>query len=57
LPTAAFSHKAFEEVYYKGKTQNLSLSFKLELGYIGASELKISTVNPKRTSVFHQKPA
>ncbi len=48
----AFAQKAFDAVYYTGKTQNISVQFMLANGYIGGSEIKTTDLKTKKTSKF-----
>jgi hypothetical protein len=52
LPVLAFSQKAYESIYYTGKTQNITVKFTLANGYIGACEVKTTDNKTKKSSKF-----
>lgn len=52
LPVFAYSQKAFEAVYYSGKTQNIEVKFTLADGYIEGCEIKTTDLKTKKTSRF-----
>ncbi len=46
------AQKAYDAVYYTGKTQNITVKLTLANGYIGASEIKTTDSKTKKTSQF-----
>ena len=52
LPVFTSAQKAYDAYYYKGSTQNISVSFTLADGYIAACELKTTDLTSKKTSSF-----
>jgi hypothetical protein len=52
LPRFVFSQKAYEAIYYSGKTENLIVNFTFGDGYIEACEIKTTDLNTKKTSLF-----
>lgn len=48
----AFSQKAYEAIYYSGKTQNINVKFTFAAEYIGASEIMTTDNKTKKTSKF-----
>lgn len=52
FPVLAFSQKAYESVYYKGSTQNITITFDLADGYIAASQIITKDEKTKKTSLF-----
>lgn len=52
LPIVAFSQKAYEAIYYSGKTQNITVKFTLADGYIAGCEIKTTDNKTKKTSKF-----
>ncbi len=51
-PISGHSQKAYEEIYYIGKTQNITAKFTYADGYIGACEIKTIDEKTKRSSRF-----
>jgi hypothetical protein len=52
LPFSAFSQKAYENIYYSGKTKDMRIKLAVADGYIGASELRTTDLKTKKTSRF-----
>ena len=52
MPIAAYSQKAFEAIYYIGKTQNITAKFMYADGYIGACEIKTIDEKTKKSARF-----
>jgi hypothetical protein len=52
IPVLAFSQKAFEAIYYRGSTENISVKFILANGYITASEIQTINRKTKRMTKF-----
>ncbi|WP_118975196.1 hypothetical protein [Taibaiella koreensis] len=50
LPT--FAQKAYEAVYYRGKTQNIGVRFTLGAGYLPACEIETTDLKTHKTSTF-----
>lgn len=52
LPLFVFSQKAYDPIYYTGKTQNITANLMLAIGYIAACEIKTTDNKTKKTSTF-----
>jgi hypothetical protein len=52
LPILTFSQKAYEAIYYSGKTQNIIVKFTLADGYIAGCEIKTTDIKTKKSSKF-----
>mgnify|MGYP000990756912 CR=1 FL=1 len=52
LPILAFSQKAYEAIYYTGKTQNIFVKFTLADGYLAGCEIKTTDTKTKKASKF-----
>lgn len=52
LPLFVFSQKAYEAIYYTGKTQTDFLKFTLANGYTAASKIIITTNKTKNSATF-----
>lgn len=52
LSLPGYTQKAFEAVYYKGKTQNISVLFTLADGYTPGCEIKTTDLKTRKTSQF-----
>lgn len=52
MPLFTLAQKAYETVSYSGKIKGKTITLKLANGYIGASELSLSTSAPKATIAF-----
>jgi hypothetical protein len=52
LPRFVFSQKAYEAIYYSGKTENLIVKFTFADGYIEACEIKTIDLNKKNFKNF-----
>lgn len=46
------AQKAYDQVFYTGKTQNITLLLTFAHGYMGASEIKTTDQKTKKTSKF-----
>ncbi len=55
ISSKMFAQKAYDEIYYSGKTQNISVQLKLANGYIGASEIKTKDLTTNKSSKFLPK--
>lgn len=52
LVLPAMAQKAYDAVYYKGKTQNVSVLFTLADGYTAGCELQTTDLKTRKTSRF-----
>lgn len=48
----SFAQKAYDAIYYTGKTQNIKAKLTIGDGYIEASEIKTTDLTTKKTSTF-----
>jgi hypothetical protein len=53
----SMAQKAYDNVKYIGKTQNISVEFTLANGYLEASEIKTTDLKNKKTSTFSVDPS
>ena len=53
----SMAQKAYDNVKYIGKTQNISVEFTLANGYLEASEIKTKDLKNKKTSTFSVDPS
>lgn len=53
FPAITYAQKAYEAVYYCGKTQHISIKFMLANGYLEASEIIIKDSATRKSSTFY----